>query len=78
MMKKYKRLTGLFAALAILLSNVMCAAVAYSYCSLQWCGRYGGCSAPADAAFLLCIPYGLGIAICVMLTCFFVKKYQIS
>jgi len=78
MMKKYKRLTGLFAALAILLSNDMCAAVAYSYCSLQWCGRYGGCSAPADAAFLLCIPYGLGIAICVMLTCFFVKKYQIS
>ena len=26
MMKKYKRLTGLFAALAILLSNVMCGA----------------------------------------------------
>ena len=77
-MKNYKRLTGLFAALAILLSNVMCAAVAYNYCTLQWCGKYGGCSAPADAAFLLCIPYGVGIAICVLLACFFAKKHQTS
>ena len=49
-MKNYKRLVYLFAALAILLSNVMCAAAAYSYCMLQWCGQYGGCSAPADTA----------------------------
>ena len=75
-MKKYRYLVNLFAALAILLSNVMCAAVAYNYCTLQWCGQYAGCSAPADTAFLLCIPYGVGIIICVVLAGFFNKKYQ--
>lgn len=77
-MKKYKGLTCLFAALAVLLSNVMCAAVAYNYCTLQWCGQYGGCSAPAGTAFLLCIPYGVGVIICVMLACFFAQKRQKS
>ena len=77
-MKKYKGLTYLFAALAVLLSNVMCAAAAYNYAALQWCGQYGGCSAPPDTAFLLCIPYGAGIAICVSLVCFFHKRHQKS
>ena len=75
-MKKYKYLIAFFTAFAILLSNVMCAAVAYNYCTLQWCGQYGGCSAPADTAFLLCIPYGVGIIICVTLTWIFYKKHQ--
>ena len=75
-MKKYKYLIALFAVLAILLSNVMCAAVAYNYCTLQWCGQYSGCSAPADTALLLCIPYGVGIIICVALTWIFYKKRQ--
>ena len=30
----------------------------------MWCGRYGGCSAPAGIAFLYLIPYGAGIAAC--------------
>lgn len=77
-MKKYKRLTYLFTTLAILLSNVMCATVAYNYCTLQWCGQYKGCSAPAGTAFLLCIPYGVGMIICVVLAWFFAKKYQKS
>ena len=63
-MKKHRLLAYIFAALAILLSNVMCATVAYSYCSLEYCGRYLGCSAPPDAAFLYCIPYGASIIIC--------------
>ena len=73
-MKKYKRLTYLFAALAILLSNVMCATVAYNYCALQLGGQYGLYSAPAYVAFFLAIPYGIGIIICVVLACFFYKK----
>lgn len=77
-MKKYKFLTCLFAVLAVLLSKVMCAAVAYNYCTLQWGARYEGCSAPADTAFLLCIPYGIGIVICVMIAWLFNKKYQKS
>lgn len=75
-MKKYKYLTALFAILAILLSNVMCAAVAYNYCTLQWCGQYSGCSAPPSTAFVYCIPYGIGILICVALTRIFYKKHQ--
>ncbi len=74
-MKKYRRLACLFTALAILLSNVMCAAVAYNYCALQWGGRYAGYSAPADVAFLLCVPYGAGITVCAVLAWFFRKKH---
>ena len=39
---KNKFLSYLFTALAILLSNVMCAAVAYNYCDIQWGIRYAG------------------------------------
>ena len=63
-MKKYRILSRLFAALAILLSNVMCAVTAFSYCDLWWGGRCAGYSAPASTALLLCIPYGAGILIC--------------
>ncbi len=74
-MKKYKHLVYLFAVLAILLSNIMCATVAYHYCALELGGQYAGYSAPANIAFLLCIPYGIGIIICVILACFFNKKH---
>ena len=76
-MEKYKFLTCVFTDLAILLSDVMCAAIAYNYCALQWGAQYEGWSAPADTAFLLCIPYGAGIIICVLLACFFHKKANI-
>ena len=77
-MKKHKSLACLFAALAILLSNAMCATVAYNYCSLQWGGQYALYSAPAWAAFIYCIPYGIGIAICAILAWFFNKRRQKS
>ena len=75
-MKKYRRLGCLFAVSAILLSDVMCAAVAYSYCALQWGGQYAAYSAPASVAFLLCIPYGAGIALCSFLAWFFRKRCE--
>lgn len=77
-MKNCQSLSYLFAALAVLLSNVMCAAVAYSYCNMQWGIRYSGYSAPASVAFLLCIPYGAGIVICASAACFFDRKHQKS
>lgn len=77
-MKKHKHLARLFAALAVLLSDVMCVVVAYDYCSLQWGGRYEGYSAPPSVAFLYCIPYGVGILICVILAWVFHKKAQRS
>lgn len=59
-----KKASILFAALAILLSDVMCAVVAYDYCNLVWCGRHFACSAPPRTAFLYAIPFGVGILAC--------------
>lgn len=75
-MKKYKYLTYVFVTLAILLSNVMSAAVAYNYCDMQWGIRYEGYSAPANVAFLFAVPYAAGIAICVILVWVFYKRYR--
>lgn len=77
-MKKYRYLSYIFAGLAILLSNVMCAAVAYGYCKMQWGIQYAGFSAPASIAFLLVIPYGVGIMICAALAWFFHKRNRKS
>lgn len=75
-MKKYKYLSYIFTGLAVLLSDVMCAAVAYNYCNMQWGIQYKGYSAPASIAFFLLIPYAVGIAICAALAWFFHKKNQ--
>ena len=69
-----KRISYLFIVLGILLSDVMCAVVAYNYCALQWGGQYAGYSAPTSTAFLYCIPYGIGIVFCIILARFFYKK----
>lgn len=69
-----KKLSIVFFALAIVLSNVMCAVVAYSYCALQWGGRYEAWSAPASTAFIYIIPYGIGIAVCIILAVVFKNK----
>ena len=75
-MKQYKYLSYIFMFLAILLSNIMCAAVAYNYCYMQWGIRYEGFSAPANTAFLLVIPHAAGIAVCVILAWVFYKRYH--
>ena len=69
-----KKLSVLFGALAVLLSDVMCAVVAYNYCNLIWGGRYAGYGAPAGTAFLYAVPYGIGIIVCVVLARVFRKK----
>lgn len=77
-MKKCKYLSCVFVALAILLSDVMCATVAFNYCDMQWRILYDGYSAPAGVAFLLVIPYAIGIVICVILAWVFYKRYRKS
>ena len=77
-MRKYRYLFYSFAALAVLLSDAMCAAVAYCYCQLQWGGRCAGFSAPPSVALLLAVPYAAGIAICAGLAWFFRKKHRRS
>ena len=73
-MRVYQWLRNLCIILAALLSHAMCAAVAYEYCALQWGGRYAGWSAPARCAFLLAVPFGLGIAACGLLAWLFHRK----
>lgn len=60
--------------LAALLSDIMCAVVAWDYCSMLWGIKYAGYSAPASTAFLLAIPFVIGIAICIALALFLKKK----
>lgn len=69
-----KNLSKLFTVLALLLSHVMCAVVAFHYSYLLHCGRHGGCSAPAYVAFFYAIPYVVGIVVCVVLAVVFRKK----
>lgn len=69
-----RTMSMVFGMLAILLSDIMCAVVAFDYRDML-CGiEHAGYSAPASAAFLLAIPYAIGIAICVVLAIVFKKK----
>ena len=64
----------LFAALAIVLSDIMCVVVAYSYRGML-CGiEHAGYSAPASIAFLYAIPFMIGIVICVILAVRFTRR----
>ena len=70
-MKKVSIILGM---VAILLSDIMCAAVAYGYCDLLWGGQYAGYSAPPSTAFVYVIPFAIGIIISVVLALVFRKK----
>ena len=66
-----KKLSIIFSTLAVLLSDIMCAVVAYNYCDLLWGGQYAGYSAPASTAFVYVIPYAIGIIVSVVLAIIF-------
>lgn len=69
-----KKLSYVFILLAILLSNIMSASVAFNYCNLLWGIEYKGYSASANTAFLLIIPYGIGIIACSVIALLLYKK----
>ena len=69
-----KRLSVCFWVLAVLLSDIMCAVVAWNYCDMLWGINYAGYSAPASVALLAVIPFAIGIAICISFALFFKKK----
>lgn len=69
-----KKLSILFFSLAIILSDVMCAVVAYNYRGMV-CGiLHKGYSAPASVAFLFAIPFVICISISIILAYIFYKK----
>ncbi len=67
-MKHLKCLSRCFTLLAVLLSDVMCAVVAYNYRGLLCAGAHMGASAPANVAFFLAIPFAVGIAVCLIVS----------
>lgn len=69
-----RKISVFFGILAVLLSDMMCAVVAYNYCNLLWGGQYAGYSAPANTAFVYAIPYAIGIIVSVALAIIFHKK----
>ena len=69
-----KKLSVCFLILAVLLSDIICAVVAWNYSSMLWGIKYAGYSAPASTAFMLAIPFAVGIAICIGLALFFKKR----
>ena len=75
-MKIYKTLAISFVLVALILSHVMCASVAFAYCTMLWGIQYAGYSAPADVAFLLILPYMLGIIAALVIAYVFWKNYR--
>lgn len=73
-MRSHPKLSRLFLVLALLLSHTMCAAVASEYTGLVYCGRHGLCSAPPSVAFLLAVPFLLGVLICLGLAYAFRRR----
>ena len=71
-----KKLSVLFAILAVLLWGAMCAVVAWNYraivCGMEHCGF----SAPPRVAFLYAIPFAVAIAVCVVLAIVFHRKHK--
>ena len=56
-----KKLSTIFAALAILLTNIMCVVVTYNCAVLRYAPAN---SAPWGVGFLFAVPFGIGIVAC--------------
>lgn len=52
-----KTISRLFLLIAVILSHIMCAVVAYNYCNMEWEIKVGGTSAPVEIAYLYVIPF---------------------
>ncbi len=69
-----KKAAIVFTIIAVLLSDIMCAFVAFAYRDML-CGiAHLGYSAPASVAFLYVIPFMIGIIICAVLAVIFYRK----
>ena len=69
-----RKISLLFWILAALLSDGMCAVVAYNYCDLLWGGKYAGYSAPAGTAFIYAVPFAVCIVASIVLAVVFRAK----
>ena len=66
-----KKLSTIFAALAILLTNIMCVVVTYNCTVLRYAP---GNSAPWDVGLFFAIPFVIGIIVCSIVSYIAKKK----
>ena len=69
-----KTASSILLIISVLLSDIMCAVVAWEYCDLVWGGKYAGYSAPPYIAFFTAIPFVAAIIICVLIAVILRKK----
>lgn len=69
-----KLLRNLCIVLALVLSHVMCAFVAWIYRDIVCGMEHMGFSAPPDIAFLYAIPFAVAILLCLVLAYVFHRK----
>lgn len=74
--RKYRVWRNAFAVLALVLSHTMVGVVAYEYSDMVCGGLHKYYSAPPEVAFLLGIPFGAGVLICIVLALWFHGKYH--
>ena len=68
-----KKLSTIFAALAILLTNIMCVTVTYNCTVLRYAP---GNSAPWEVSLLFAIPFAIGIIACSVVSYIAKKKNE--
>ena len=73
-MKNYKAYAISSIVVALILSHIMCIHIAYTYCDMLWGVEYAGYSAPAGVAFVLLIPYMVGVMIALLAALLLLKK----
>lgn len=73
-MKRFYILSRVFFGVTVALLCAMCGVVGYSYANLRCAVLHGATSAPAEVAFFLAIPFGIGIAASALLGWVFTKK----
>ena len=73
-MKRNQIFAFFFGLLTVLLLCAMCATVAFHYAQMICAMNHYGASAPPSIAFLLAIPYLIGILISTGLGIFFCRK----
>jgi hypothetical protein len=73
-MKKYKIISIGFILIAVVLSNIMSATVAYKFCYIKYTNEMY--SAPPSVAYYFAIPYMIGILICILFAIVSYKKFK--
>ena len=61
---KSKWLSRGLLALTLILSHLAVGVGAWNYVSMYYCGKYGGCSAPAWVGLLPAVPFAAGALVC--------------